>query len=144
MTVSSTTHIDWGTIPTWLSAVATSAGILWALMLFRVNRRDAIRSLASSVFCRIDREDEETRLEISNDSAKPISSVTAYVLPSESPVGERGWIRSDDTYQFDLKDEKFKDISDSCFIEFDDADGRRWKKTSDGVLNIIRKKPAKS
>lgn len=124
------TGADWGTVPAWISAIATTVGFGWALVLFQISRWQAVRSPARSVYCHLDR--GKGRIVVENTGKAPIVGLAVFIAHGPEEVADDEplrWLAAEARREVEVPNTLLA-RADEIHIEFDDCLGRRWRRTS--------------
>ncbi len=115
-------EINWGTVPTWISAIATVGGFLWVIIIFRVEMR--WRRLATATPLLVTFNHEDSKIELQNVGVLPFRNIEIYVadepliaLEALAPGSGRSF-----TYDSDSTDDS------TVLIDYDDTEGQNWHK----------------
>ncbi|WP_371604958.1 hypothetical protein OG345_41230 (plasmid) [Streptomyces sp. NBC_01220] len=146
----------WGSIPTWITAIFSSASFMIAASVYAANRKDKIREQASKVTVHVDPDDAVGY--VRNDSGMPIFGMTLLVArgPEEDPeyLNYLRKVRVTHTWVIcaiarlgpnavaavQLPEgspdapEELPDGSKIVALMFNDATGRTWLRETNGTL----------
>lgn len=125
--------VDWGTVPAWISALATAAGVTWAITAFTINARRERSVIANSIVCRV----EDGFFVIENWSQAPIHDLTASAHHGANDI------------ELDLPGSTLapggssmrvpRDRAEGFSISFRDPRGWLWAKQPDGHADRLRR-----
>lgn len=149
--------LDWGTVPTWASAILTSGSLFLGFYILLRDRTKAEQGEAVKVIFWQTWEDGEAegvvyqRIHVLNTATRPISSVSAQVVIGtgdgprqgrkcyEFPFALPGVLRPDEEATIDV-DERPSPLvlAEPVFGKFTDADGVRWARRLEPFPSLFR------
>ena len=131
----------WGTIPTWVSAAATSIGFALALVSYGRSQALARRQVANSVYCRYSH--NRGVIVVENRSTQPVSNVGVFLNGQELAEG-RDWINSNDDYAWAPPVLIASGDHPTVAMQFTDPFGQRWERTDSHSLPPCRANDGKN
>ncbi|KOY53595.1 hypothetical protein [Streptomyces sp. XY332] len=146
--------IDWGNVPTWVSAIITSSSFAVAARVYWENRQDKIRGQAAKITVELPKRDESDvlnirsdRLYVRNHSDMPVFDLHLVVHTYRYPGGAQVEYWTDLESSTDRVDpgeivtlvrpmvrRNALSLPKVMGITFVDANGRRWTRMVDGFL----------
>jgi hypothetical protein len=139
--VAASTHIQFGTVPDWVTATGTTLAFLVAFIVLALEIMERHRSQASGVAAWLEREDEGAKVRVANSSDVPIYNVrvTPQLLGSDYELISYALIRPKaDFTALNIPVPGASDVSNDYLgveIIFDDSAGRHWRRDRNGKLH---------
>ena len=139
--MAASTHIQFGTVPDWLTAIGTTLAFLVAFAVLALEIMERHRSQAGGVAAWLERDDEGAKVRVANSSDVPVYNVrvTPQLLGRDYEPISYALIRPKaDFTALNIPIPGASDVSNNYLgveMIFDDSSGRHWRRDRSGKLH---------